>query len=195
MKFIAIDTESDQPTGEIIQIGAVIMDLHRPDRVKFFSRFLKTKNMPDLNWSHPIRNPTAKTLEELWGFNRETYHFNKSDRDQAFADFWYFVRNSQAGGRIVQWGKGDMNDLVKQSISADVKDIPKFKEINIKRVYNDFFRYAANTPKGGGLGKAVEALGIMRPEGRFVYHDALEDAYATALVWQKMFQRIKGVKK
>jgi inhibitor of KinA sporulation pathway (predicted exonuclease) len=194
LKFISVDTESDQPTGEIIQIGAVSMDFHKVSNVKFFNVFLESKNMPDLNWNYPVRNPKAKTLEELWGFTREAYHSLKIDRTEAFKQFWQFVRTSGAGGRIIQWGKGDMADLVEQSKAVGVKDIPKFKEINIKRVYNDFFRYATNMPKGGGLEKAVDALGL-DPDKIIVYHDASQDAYATALVWQKMFQIIKGVKK
>jgi len=181
MNYIVLDLEFNQPYNfrngkrtvldpklpfEIIQVGAVKMD----DDFKITERFNYFIKPQIYKRIHPI-------VEKLTGITIDKL----KDSDGflcAYDAFVSFIGSDEAV--LCSWGIDDIKSLFRNIIyhNCDQSRITK-KYINIQRFATKHVNYEAGNSIG--LKNAVELLNI--PE-ESQFHDALNDAYYTALVFQ-----------
>lgn len=185
MRFISVDIEANQPSGQIAQIGAVAYDTDR-GVIGEFSDFLALHN-EDLNKNYVLNNG-----QTLGGFLGPDWVVNWAlkmvDRDEVFIAFWQWVESVQCGKKFVQWGTGDMRAISQQSSECGVEPPSRTYVHNLKPVYQLLYQPALKLPRKYGLRAACEAMGVGF-EGRA--HDALVDAQNTAKLAAKMFKIVE----
>ena len=193
MKFIAIDLEADQPSGEVIQIGAAVFDTQTKTPevpVNTFSEYLETQSHSKPNWDYKL--DSGQTLEELLGWDFPKRHAQLAlPAEKGFTQFWDWVNYVQAGKKFIQWGSMDMN-LITAQCKENFITWPRFNVIDLKQLYKYFLVPAWGLPKQAGLAKAMESLGISS-EGRA--HDAYFDALHTGLIALKVFNALETQRK
>lgn len=181
MNYIVLDLEFNQPYNfksgkrtvlepklpfEIIQVGAVKMD-DNFNITERFNYFIKPQIYKRI---HPI-------VEKLTGITLDS--LNNSDGFLcAYEAFVNFIGNDEA--ILCSWGTDDIKSLFRNIIyhKCDQSKITK-KYINIQSFATKLLNFEAGNSIG--LKNAVELLNI--PE-ESQFHDALNDAYYTALVFQ-----------
>ncbi|MDD3570049.1 MAG: exonuclease domain-containing protein [Lachnospiraceae bacterium] len=181
MNYIVLDLEFNQPYNfksgnrtvlepklpfEIIQVGAVKLDddFNITERFNYFIKPQIYKRI------HPI-------VERLTGITLD--RLNNSDGFLcAYEAFVNFIGNDEA--ILCSWGTDDIKSLFRNIIyhKCDQNKITK-KYINIQSFATKHLNFEAGNSIG--LKNAVELLNI--PE-ESQFHDALNDAYYTALVFQ-----------
>jgi hypothetical protein len=192
MRFIAIDVENNQPSGQITQIGAAAFDCtaKKPyEPIASFDRFLELPSGEALNWNQELRGgggTLGKLLGDCW---LQEWTLCRGPRNQVFTEFWQWVNYAQCGKKFVQWGGGDLAEIIAQSKEAGVCYPSGLREVNLKRMYQMFFQPALGLPKQHGLKAAVQNIGA-KFEGRA--HDAWVDAKNTGALAVKMFGIVKG---
>jgi hypothetical protein len=192
MRFVSIDLELNQPSNNIIQIGACTFNTdsktpYVPE--KTLSVFIDP-NEP-VNWNHHLN--TRETLGSLLGDTFKTeWEIHKVSTEEGLVLFWDFIKNSQSGRKVIQWGNGDIQQILNQSKIANVRPSIIVKDLNIKRVYELLYKPILEKNKGGGLFKACENMGVPF-EGRA--HDALVDAINTGKLTVKMFEILSNYQK
>lgn len=176
MKYIFLDLENTQPTGEIIQIGLVGWDTQMKS-TSFNSIFVEQ----DVNWTQQLEG-TNKTLEEFLGFDRTVYYTNALPPAEAFQQAYDWMKDTGGWRNIVQWGRSDYHELLTQGKQHGVRFSSKAKVLNLKLVYEFIMRptLSAKHRKGGsGLGKAIDSLDMVFSGNA---HDAQWDAWNTMRV-------------
>lgn len=183
MRFIAVDIECDQPSNNIIQLGAAAFDTNQPSLVGTINRYL---DQGEVNWSYPLDR--GGTLEDLLGQDfKEAYQFWAAPPGASFDRFWDWVDEIKCGKKFVQWGTGDMRLIQRQS--GDSRRIEVF---NLKDMYKLLYQPANKLPKKYGLEAAcVASLGAFngRP------HSAYWDAWNTGKLAVKMFKSFESERK
>lgn len=183
MNYIVLDLEFNQhynfKTGEksvlvadcpfeIIQIGAVKLN-ENFEIIDKFSSLIKPTLYKRI---HPY-------VEKITGFTEETFKESKGFVS-VFDSFCNFMGKEEY--TLCSWGSDDIKYLFKNII---------YYKCNHERVSKLFINTqvfaskALNSPNGNSIGlkAAVEALGI---EAENNFHDAFNDAFYTALVFQKI---------
>jgi len=150
MRFLSVDIECNQPSGTIIQIGAVAWDTDK-GLLGGFDRHLR----PDepINWDHQLTN--GKTLGQLLPFGPQDIA-DAEPSAYVFKEFRQFLSANPSGKKIIQWGRGDMWSIHNQSNI----DINRLRVLNLKVVYQFFFQMAFRLPKGAGLQTAMNSMGL-----------------------------------
>lgn len=181
MHYIIIDLEWNQPIShrsapfrrvgdrlmfEMIQIGAVKLDEQRR-MVGSFSRLIAPEHYMKL---HPrIQRITGITPEDLAGA-------------PPFLDAWaQFVVWCGDDYVLLTWG-GDDISVLHQNISFFKAEgsMPAFYDL--QKLYSSL-QTEPNHKKG--LASAMEVLGIV-PSDEHPFHNAVDDAYYTAMVFQRL---------
>lgn len=181
MNLISLDLELNMPSGKIIEVGYVIFNV-------------KTKKV--LLEKSILVEPMEVITEEitqLTGITNEMVRGQKSIY-QAFEELLADKEKYQASKYVVQWGSGDIHQLIKQ---GHVKTDNPFNTSSYfgTRYYDvkslcDIYQMAI--PQGktkGGLQIAMKRLGI-EPQ-RLPAHRALPDAYNTMLVFNYLVDKFK----
>ena len=180
MNYIVLDLEFNQPynfkTGEktvlvpecpfeIIQIGAVKLNekFEISDKFNFLVKPQLYKRI------HPI-------VEKLTGLTEESFK-NAKTFNAAFEAFCVFLGKEEY--ILCSWGPDDIKYLFKNILYYNCD------HTRINKLYINTQLYASkalNFQNGNSIGlkTAVEALGI---EETSTYHDALNDAWYTALIF------------
>lgn len=185
MRFIAVDLENNQPSGKITQIGAAAFDTDS-GHISSFNVYVDAEE--PLNLDHMLNN--NMTLGQLLGPDFEyKYEASKIPRSEAYSSFWEWVKESQCGKKIIQWGRGDTNEIITQGKEVGVKYPSHLRIVNLKVVYQTFFQPALKLDKGFGLSSACEHMGISF-KGRA--HDAIVDAVNTGELAMRMFKIIEN---
>jgi hypothetical protein len=180
MKFISIDLESDQPSGDIIQFGATVWDTDRPERPIDSLNIWRKKQV---NWNHPLQ--IGITLGELIPYGQEKLEAEGLSLEA----FWESVvswLDSQNLRRIVQWGRGDWRSILKQTTTKIPKE-RNYQEFNLKSSYKNLLQPALRLPTDGKLELVVKALGL---EFEGEPHDAYWDSYNTGNVLLELYKKI-----
>lgn len=181
MNYIVLDLEFNQPYNfrsgkrtvldpqlpfEIIQIGAVKMD-DSFNITEKFNYFIKPQVYHRI---HPI-------VEKLTGITLDKLK-NGDNFLGAYRSFTNFIGTEEAV--LCSWGIDDIKSLFRNILyhKCDQTQITK-KYLNIQGFATKYLNFEAGNSIG--LKSAVELLNI--PE-ESQYHDALNDAYYTALVFQ-----------
>jgi inhibitor of KinA sporulation pathway (predicted exonuclease) len=190
VRFISVDIEANQPTNSIIQIGAAAFDTdskkpHEP--VDTFNLYVDP--VEEVNWDIDLRG--GLTLIQLLGEDFKTkWDKSRVPKDSAFESFWHWCKEVQCGKKFVQWGRGDVYELTRQSKEVGVNYPQRITEVNLKRLYQFFYQPALRLKnKPAGLSFACQQLEI-EFQGRA--HDALVDATNTGVLAVKMYQIIRG---
>lgn len=160
----------NQPSGTIIQIGAVVVDTHKMEIGDTFNMICNPGELP----SDFITDLTGITRDQVLG--APTAH-------SAIVSFWEWLENAQCGNKLGAWG----NDFIEiRDASRHYKisyNWPKF--FNIK----DFVALYTHLKDDQqsykmGLKRACEFWGVEYDKSQA--HDALWDATKTAEVFLKV---------
>jgi len=180
MKFITIDLELDQPTNHIIQIGAAQFCTDT-GRSEHFNCYVDPGH--PIGWGHKLN--IGCTLEGLLapGF-RKKWEVQKLPTKEALASFWRWQQSR--GKKFIQWGRGDMRILEKESQIYPAH----LRTLDLKMAYQFLWQPSARLEKNAQLGTACLAMDVDPP---YPAHDAFEDAFATGKLFLKMFGQVKGL--
>lgn len=178
MKLAIFDLEMNQPSGTIIQIGAVVVDTNKMTIGDTYSLVCNPGEVP----SDFITNLTGITR----GSVREapTAH-------SAITNFWKWLKTAECGNKLGAWGN-DFKDIRNASSYYKISyDWPKF--FNIKdfvamytHIKDDQQSYKM------GLKQACEFWGIKYDKEKA--HDALWDAMKTAEVFMAVCKSVNREK-
>lgn len=177
MKYIVFDMEWNQTmgpcrtladghtlTGEIIEIGAVRLseDFKIEDTFKVIVKPVFYKKM-------------HKKVQALTGLTSDVVNAGVPFQ-QAYKMFLDFCTDDFA---TVTWGESDV-PILRENIFAHKLGSWKAANYNVQRIYDSEISHSQNDT---GLDTAAEAMGIYATEP---YHDALNDAMATAAICTKI---------
>lgn len=182
MKYIAVDIEMDQPSGDIIHIGASAWDTDIGKEVESFQRFIKCSP----NWDYELN--TGKTLGDLLPFTQIYLDEYGIDKQEAISEFWQWISSINCSKKIIQWGSGDIRTLVEQT--DDKSLIPnRLEVIDVKQLYKTLVIPALQLPKKSSLMDAYKNMGGMFPF--YLWHNAYIDALATAKIYYRIFKMLR----
>lgn len=165
MKGIILDLEMNQPSNNIIQIGAVLCDFKMGKVLNEFNRFCK---LPD-------GETVDAYIYKLTAISQNLLDEKGLPFAQATLEFWDWVAASNCSYQLAAWGS-DIYLLKRQTEAAGVAVSPKLKSLNLKEM-SKFFRMAKGGKQRGGLANTMALFNVEfvgRP------HDALIDARNTA---------------
>lgn len=162
MKYIVLDLEMQQPSGAIIEIGAVCVDLKTGAQVSTFSELVNI---------HEELNPR---IVELTGI--ESADLTKAgELTDVLIRFWQWVEKSGVKN-ISSWGT-DYYQLVEESKALKVIYPNKLRFLNLKEFASVFRSCYPNAKQKGGLKITMELFGLDF-QGR--QHRGLIDSIQTA---------------
>lgn len=176
MRLIVLDLEMNQPSGKIIQIGAVLVDLKKQNML-----------VDDFNKYVNPHEPLDPYIIDLTNIKQEEVD-KAEDITKVLGDFWKWVEGSKCGGNIWAWGT-DVEELQKVSIDNALLT-PKLRSVNMK--YLSFLiRSAIGSKQRGGLKNTMDLFKVQF-EGR--QHNALVDATNTAYLLKHIFDIFKVIR-
>ncbi|MDW8802707.1 exonuclease domain-containing protein [Clostridium sp. A1-XYC3] len=156
---------------EIIQLGAIKLDKN-----------LKITSVLDRLVKPEVYSELNPFIKDLTNINPEEL-YNANPFKDVFEEFINFIEDSK--NILCIWGMTDIKELLRNVHyhKLDLSVIP--------RDYIDIQRYASrylNCPKGTNIGlhKAVESYGILT---NYEFHNAINDAYYTAEVFNRIFNK------
>lgn len=155
---------------EIIQIGAVKLDSNFK-MIDTFNTFIKPNIYKDI---HPF-------IKKMTGITNEDVKNAPSFKD-AFNMFMHFISNDKSNILCV-WGTGDLKEMYRNiryyNLSTD----------NLINTYINVQQHASayfNNPSGKSIG-LQNAISLLKLDEDKSYHNALNDAYYTSLVFKKIY--------
>ena len=160
---------NEQCPFEIIQIGAIKLDANF-NIIDKFSSFVKPNIYKDI---HPF---VGKMTHITLGKVKDAPSFSS-----VYRDFRKFI--SSKSSILCVWGSGDLKELYRNLnfYSLPSKGLPQ-SYINVQQYASSYF----NNPTGQSIG-LQNAIQILELEQDKAYHDALNDAYYTALVFKNIY--------
>jgi len=169
MRLVLLDLEfENQSTRErdIIQIGAVEVDLVTGEILPFFNEFVAL----------PQGEVLSTFISRLTGISKDEVASARS-AEEVFRDFWKAFRRADVDGNLSAWGD-DAEWIRQESRRHGVRIPTKVTDIDIKKMFQ-FFRLqrGLGTREKTGLINTLEAFDLGF-EGR--HHNAYDDAYNTA---------------
>jgi inhibitor of KinA sporulation pathway (predicted exonuclease) len=184
MILMALDLELNQPSGKIIQVGAVAGDL---DTGEILARFGVVVN--------PLE-PIDPFIVELTGVTQERADAGVAI-ETAYTSLCAFHALHGCFTNALTWGGGDTETLRQQSFEGTWRDddpgLPKWplgrRWIDCKTLYVSW-RLAHGKKVQGGLARALTKFGL-RFEGR--KHDAVDDAANTFRFYHRMVSLMRGI--
>ena len=179
MKICIHDLEALQPSNNICEIGAVILDTHKKCIVDGFQTLV---NPGEKVTDYKLRHAKG-TITDLTGITQSMLDQAPST-ELAMFDFWSWFATHQMGGRLVAWGN-DGEDLIQQTPRITL-DTAIETRINIIDIRQTVWLLAAMMPGKNrrGLKNAMKQFGL---DFVGIPHRAYWDAYNTArLLWRIM---------
>ena len=173
-----LDLEMNQPSGRVIQIGAVVGDVYTGEIVGKFSQLVDTGEdiHPEIIKLTKINN---KKIKESGVSLLEAYNKLVSFRDEHKA----FICP-------LSWGADAdylKNQLLKEGHSVDWA-FGYDGEFNVKKLYQTY-RWAMEKKLQGGVASAVKKFG-RKFEGQ--KHDALDDSLNTFYIFHEILKLIRS---
>lgn len=177
MKLTALDLELNQPSGKIIQIGAVIGDTKTGD----ISQRLKIYVNPG--------EPIAPFITDLCGITQDQIDSDGVDLDTAYSQLKSWHRQHSEFMNVITWGGGD-SDTIYRQLSDASKDDWCFgrRWIDAKTIHVSSMIAKQDKVYSGGLSTAMKAYNL-KFQGR--KHDALDDAENTFKIYYEMIYRLR----
>lgn len=166
MKIIILDLEFENLNQlDIIQVGAVKVDLLRRTIEPFFDEFVALPEGVDL----------SSYITRLTGITKQDVGQARGCAE-VLRDFWDAFADAEVRHRLAGWGD-DAEWLVQESVRHGVK-VPQVSCLDLKQMF-EFFRFQnglSNRKKTGLMG-TLKAFGL-KFEGK--HHNGYDDAYNTA---------------
>lgn len=162
---------------EIIQIGAVKLDSNL-DMIDTFNTFVKPNIYKEI---HPF-------IKKMTNINNEDVK-NAPSFCEAFNMFKSFINKEK--NILCVWGNGDLKELSRNIKYYNLStDNLSSNYINVQHHASIYF----NNPTGKSIGlqNAITLLELNQDKS---YHNALNDAYYTSLVFKKIFNNSMETKK
>lgn len=195
--WTALDLEMNQPSGKIIQIGAVKFNIDTAQVYDSINILVKIDeplctddsicNIPQLTGITEAR--LAKDGVDLMSAYKQTARFHNAPVMIDEFTHTYGMVNP------VVWGCGDNRTLRQQVQEAGLSKDEFYcfgnREIDMKS-FHQLIMMANNQPFAGGLSRSFHKWG-----GQFKgrAHDAEVDAYNTAMFACKIYKALRGIKK
>lgn len=178
--FTCLDLEMNQPSGKIIQIGAVVGDVSSG---KIIDKFMTYVN-PD--------EPITEYITNLTGI-KQIHIENAPNLNVAYELLKSFHMTNKSFVNPITWGGGDSVEI-KQQLTEDEIALGSGwcfgrRWIDAKTIYQSY-RIATKGQVQGGLGKALTRMGL-KFEGR--KHDALDDAANTFHIYCKLLDLFRSI--
>jgi inhibitor of KinA sporulation pathway (predicted exonuclease) len=169
--IVALDLELNQPSGRVVQIGAVLGNVRTGNVVSQFD----VKVNPG--------GPFSLRIAELTGISPQQIESAPSlaEAGQALAA-WLAPRDSVRLLNPLTWGGGDTETLRDQLGFASERWIFGRRWIDVKTLYVAW-RMAQGKDISGGLARAMTKLGLSF-RGR--KHDALDDSLNTFRIYRAL---------
>jgi inhibitor of KinA sporulation pathway (predicted exonuclease) len=178
-----LNDEGVGDTTDIIQIGAVILNVESKQIIGRYESFIKLKT--------PLTTGElrlSKYITTLTGIADNDIARGKSLQD-AYLELCDFCNKYNASRIAATWGGGDLNELRKQLGLVDHPwHFSKYESTNffdVKKLYQSY-RIKCGLNISGGLRTAMKFLNL-KFNGRA--HNALADAENTAYVWLALINK------
>ena len=170
MLATVIDFEFNQPSRKIIQLGAVVVDLKKNEILDTFSYIVNP---------HEDLDPS---ITELTGITQADVDASNGI-GPCIRKFWEF----QQGKTIIAWGN-DVDMLRVATKDAGKTVPPKMRAVDLKATASILRNGFTGKQESNGLAGCLKQFGM-----KFLGtpHNALWDAYNTALLAGEFAQRIK----
>jgi len=179
MNYCVLDLEMNQPSGTIIEVGAVC---YHSRSGKITSTFRQLVRLPEGEALNP-------DITKLTGITEEDLVFTARPMDLVLAnlDFWAVAHGCSRN--MATWGTDYW--LLKEAFRAEHTPFPWKNFLNVKEMAA-LLRAALPGKQRGGLKSAIEAFGLTF-QGE--PHRALTDARNTAMLMDEMLKgtRLMGV--
>lgn len=176
MYYLSLDLEMNQPSGKIIQIGAVIGNVLTGAINETFSRIVR------------IDEPLNPKIEELTGITASEVSAGVS-LEQAYLDLCEFKKKYDCQTNPITWGGGDSlalkQELEQYSVSLDEWPFGR-RWIDIKTVYQ-FYCLSNGIKIQSGLAKSLTRLGLAFKGKK---HNAKDDAMNTLIIAHALLKKI-----
>lgn len=181
MKSVVFDLENNQPSGKIIEIGAIAVDLLEPD----FEKSILGKFSCHVNPNEPI----TEYITQLTGISQEDVE-NGLQLEDAYNQFVKFYKDNLCDFSIIQWGVGDTTELKQQitSINPNIEWPFGRRFIDVKTVFQSWQLSQGMVKLHKGLKKSCSSLGVQF-EGPA--HRAFQDAKNTWKLYHNLLGRMK----
>jgi inhibitor of KinA sporulation pathway (predicted exonuclease) len=194
--FLSLDLELNQPSDKIIQIGAVVGDIHSGEIFEKFDRLVKIDE--PLCLDEKICN-----IPKLTGITDEMLEKDGISLIDAYTDLAALHKKYQCFRNPIVWGGGDSKSLKEDlarlghhfssGFGVD-KHLPMYcfghRWLDVKSIYQ-VYCLMNNLPVQGGLAKSMTRLGLKFDGTK---HNAMWDAYNTFLIAKEMFGKLKTYK-
>ncbi len=174
--FVSLDLEMNQPSGRIIQVGAVLGRLDDGARLSRFSAYVNpgeplAEDISTLCGITPATLEMAGTLEEAFELLKRWMH--------PFAE--------QRQLNPLTWGGGDA-DLLREQLNLQDARWPFGRRwVDVKTVFAAW-QHANGQEANGGLGTSMKRVGLVF-EGR--KHDAADDAWNTFRMYHRLLRLMR----
>ena len=172
MKLIVLDLEHTQPSGKIIQIGAVFVDLKRNKVIDTLNKYIDPGE------------PIHPEITLLTGITDDDVKYNEPA--DVFSFFWQWVQGCNCGKKLAAWGN-DVYHLRRQSIDNGACVPEKIHNIDIKYLF-ELVSSASGGKQRGGLKNCLDLFGF-EFEGK--QHNALDDAKNTATLMFYLYNSLR----
>lgn len=179
MKLVVCDLEMNQPSGRIIQIGAVQLDCRTGKISDPFDRIVHPKFWGD---GEKLLSPE---IVELTGITQERLDAEGLPLAHVLHEFWAYVGSKP----MAAWGR-DVWLLIEASRTLGVAHkIPRALDV---KSLGEILRCIYPGKTKGGLKSTMEAFG-MQFQGR--QHDAVRDARNTARLIQRWLAPLRAAER
>jgi inhibitor of KinA sporulation pathway (predicted exonuclease) len=177
MKLTCIDLELNQPSGKIIQIGAVVGDTNTGD----ITHRLKVYVNP--------QEPLSQFIIDLTGITQSVIDKEGVTLTEAYLKLKEFHLRHSTFMNPLPWGGGDSQEIFDQLPVEDRIDWPFGRRwIDAKTLYVSEC-IAKGLPVQGGLSKVMTKYNL-KFQGK--KHDALDDAENTFRLYKEMLLIIRN---
>ena len=174
--FMALDLEYNQPSGSIIQVGAVVGNLDSGEILEEYSAYIK------------VEEKISGYIINLTGIRQEDTD-QGIDLKQSYKHLTQMHQYYKCFRNAVCWGGGDSHELRKQLGWPD-EEMFLFgrRWIDAKTLFVSL-RFARNQQYQAGLAKALLKFNM---EFKGKKHQACDDARNTFFIYRRMLQEFKN---
>jgi len=174
-KFLALDLESNQPSGKIIQVGVAIGSVK--DR---FEDYVVRK------WYIDPQEPISEFINDLTGITDADIRAEAYSHEHVARELGELIKEHKPFTNPVVWGGGDSSELLAE-FCKNHADFPHFgrRWIDVKTFYTYLMLTRGKAPSGG----LASAMGYFKLQFRGKAHRADVDAQNTLALFFKLLER------
>ena len=172
INLLSLDLELNQPSGTIIQVGAVVGNLETGEILERYSAIRKTNEKID------------ERIQKLTGITDEKIKEGIS-LIQIYTDLETIHKKYKCFRNPVTWGGGDSEELRLQVFKTPEDFVFGRRWIDAKTLFLSFM-FANSNPQQAGLSKAMAKLGLQFKGKK---HDAKDDAFNAFIIYRDLVNK------